>query len=446
MTRVILGALYPGQPGWTRWNDAPGSVIDIDAARYVARRAEEAHLDFIFMPEGLRLLETAGLIDEDKLTGRADALTMLATLLGSTERIGLVATLNSTYSEPRDLLRELATIDLLSEGRAAWNLVTSNDAFTGENFRRGGYLAYDERYGRAAEYVALLRQATTSWQLDDIIADTATDRPLTESATARRHLDVRGAYICHAGTFPVPSVTGQPPVLFQAGDSPDGRDFAAQWADAVFSHHVSGPSAAEFYRDTKSRLAQFGRPESDLKILPALKVVVGATKAEAIERAHELISVQLSDEVIRRELSAVWGVDLSNLDPDGPLPPFDPDPGTGGKFYSEATTPQQTADRWRRISAEHGYRSARRLLAHVHGGSVLADTATGVAEEMIARVETHLVDGFILAPSELTTGLDEVYDLVIPELVDRGAFRTDYETTTLRGHFGLSSAREEALR
>lgn len=430
MTRVILGALYPGQPGWTRWDGVPGSIVDIDSAIRVASRAEAAHLDFVFMPEGLRLLETRGLLDEDKITGRPDALTLFAALTAVTSRIGLIATLNSTYTEPRDLLRELATVDFLSGGRAGWNLVTSNDAFTGANFRRGAFLDYADRYVRAAAYIRALHTATTSWH----------------AGAEAPALDIDDAGIALAGRFSVPTATGEPPVVMQAGDSDAGRAFAAEWADAIFSHHVAGDDARDFFADTKSRLTAHGRGPGDLRILPALKVVVADTTAEAEERARAHMAHQLSDEVVRRELGNIWGIDLSDHDPEGPLPSREPDPSTGGRFYSDRLDAVQTAAAWRELARAHGYRSSREVIAHVHARTVLAGTPSAVAEEMVRRVAGRLVDGYILVPTELETGLDEVFERVVPELVERGAFRSEYEGTTLRSHLRLGQHDEEKSR
>ena len=170
--QVILGAHFPGVNNTTVWSDpAAGSHIGFESFVHLAQTAERGMFDFFFLAEGLRLREQRGKIHDLDVVGRPDTLTLLAALAAVTGHLGLAGTLNATYHEPYELARQLATLDHLSGGRAAWNVVTSSDAFTGENFRRGGYLDYADRYVRAGEFIEAAKQLWDSWATDAVVAD-----------------------------------------------------------------------------------------------------------------------------------------------------------------------------------------------------------------------------------------------------------------------------------
>src|SRR5208283_3324127 len=256
MTKQIhLAAHFPGVNNTTVWSDpAAGSHIEFDSFRQFAQTAERGKLDFLFLAEGLRLREQNGLIYDLDVVGRPDTFTILAALAAVTEHVGLTGTINSTFNEPYEVARQFASLDHLSGGRAAWNVVTSWDAFTGENFRRAGYLAQGDRYERARTFLA------------------------TADPGAFRHRD---AFFDIAGQFNVPRSPQGRPVIFQAGDSDEGRDFAAASADAIFSRHSTLEAGQAFYADVKGRLPKFGRTRGELLILPAATFVLGDTDAEA---------------------------------------------------------------------------------------------------------------------------------------------------------------------
>src|SRR5580698_511277 len=170
--KVHLAAHFPGVNNTTVWSDpAAGSHIEFSSFVHLAQTAERAKFDFFFLAEGLRLREQRGLIHDLDVVGRPDTFTVLAALAGVTERIGLSGTINSTFNEPYEVARQFATLDHLSGGRAGWNMVTSSDAFTGENFRRGGFLDHADRYRRAEEFLAVAREFWDSWAADAVVAD-----------------------------------------------------------------------------------------------------------------------------------------------------------------------------------------------------------------------------------------------------------------------------------
>ena len=437
--QIHLGVHFPGVNNTTVWSDPEsGSQIDFDSFEHLATRAEAAKLDFFFLAEGLRLREHKGRIHDLDVVGRPDTLPVLAAIAAVTERIGLAGTINTTFNEPWELARQFATLDLLSGGRAAWNLVTSPDAFTGENFRRGGYLPYGERYERAAEVVQVTRALWDSWDDDAVLADTGTGRFLRDGSV--REVVHRGPHAQVRGTFTTPRGPQGHPVLFQAGDSVQGRDFAASTADVIFSMHSTFEAGRAFYDDVQARLVAHGRHRGDLLILPATTVVIGDTADEAHERAAHIRRQQVSGPTAIAFLEQVWGRDLTGYDPDGPLPDVEPDVGnisiTRGRVR-HVTDPLALAQSWREQAEAHGW-SIRHLVIHTTTRGSFVGTPQQVADDLDRHVQEDASDGFILVPHLTPHGLDDVLDQVIPLLQERGSFRSEYAGPTLRDHLGLA--------
>ncbi|MFI9173267.1 NtaA/DmoA family FMN-dependent monooxygenase [Streptomyces lincolnensis] len=421
--RMHLAAHFPGVNNTTVWADPRSrSQIEFSSFEYLARTAERGLFDFFFLAEGLRLREHKGRIHDLDVVGRPESLTVLNALAAVTDRLGLAATVNATFNEPYELARRLATLDHLSGGRSAWNVVTSSDAFTGENFRRGGYLDRADRYSRAAEFVATARELWDSWTPD------GEPRPFAHQG---HHFDI-------AGEFGLPRSPQGHPVVIQAGDSDEGREFAASTADVVFTRHSSLEEGRSFYADVKRRLAGYGRTPDGLKIMPGVGVVLGDTAAEAQEKAAVIRRQQTSPQTALLTLEQIWGVDLSSYDPDGPLPDIDPvaEPSlTQGRTRRGDTV--AIAEKWRALSREKGL-SIRQTVIEAGGRQSFIGTPGAVAAEMEEFVRQDAADGFILVPHLTPGGLDEFVDQVVPLLQERGVFRTEYRGTTLRSHLGLS--------
>ncbi|MGX9890858.1 NtaA/DmoA family FMN-dependent monooxygenase [Streptomyces sp. NPDC002276] len=421
--QIHLAAHFPGVNSTTVWADPRSkSQIAFSSFEHLARTAERGLFDFFFLAEGLRLREHKGRIHDLDVVGRPESLTVLNALAAVTERIGLAATVNATFNEPYELARRLATLDHLSGGRAAWNVVTSSDAFTGENFRRGAYLDRADRYTRAAEFVEVARELWDSWTPDGL------SRPFAHKG---QHFDI-------AGEFTVPRSPQGHPVVIQAGDSGEGREFAARSADVIFTRHGTLEDGRAFYADVKGRLAKYGRSADDLKIMPGVTVVLGDTAAEAQERAAEIRRQQVSPQNAILAVEQVWGTDLSSYDPDGPFPDFDPVPDpalTQGRTRRGDST--ETAEKWRALSRQKGL-SIRQAVIEASGRQSFIGTPEAVAVELETFVRQDAADGFILVPHLTPGGLDEFVDRVVPLLQERGAFRTEYRGATLRSHLGLA--------
>lgn len=425
LTREVhLAAHFPGVNNTTVWSDPDsGSHIEFSSFKHLARTAERGLFDFFFLAEGLRLREHKGEIFDLDVAGRPNTLAVLAALAGVTEHIGLAGTLSTTYNEPFDLARQLATLDHLSKGRAAWNVVTSPDAFTGENFRRGGFLEYTDRYARAEDFIQVSRKL---W-------DAAPKEVVRHTS---RFFDIEAQ-------FPVPTSQQSQPVVLQAGDSDAGREFAAGSADVIFTRHGSLADGRAFYADVKRRLPAYGRGEDDLKIFPGVTVVLGDTESQARERAAHLHQQQVSGPGAIAFLEQVWGRDLTSYDPDGPLPDIEPDLEnislTRGKVR-HVKDPRSVAAQWReRATADN--LSIRELVIEVSTRTSFLGTPSSVAEQLNDFVQQRAADGFILVPPVTPGGLDEFVDLVVPELQDRGVYRSSYPGTTLRENLGIPARR-----
>ncbi|WP_436325891.1 NtaA/DmoA family FMN-dependent monooxygenase [Brevibacterium sp. FAM 27836] len=424
--QVHLAAHFPGVNNTTVWADAAsGSHIEFDSFSHLAKTAEAGLFDFFFLAEGLRLREHQNKIFDLDVVGRPNTTAVLSALAAVTTRIGLAGTLSATYNEPFDIARRLATIDHLSNGRAAWNVVTTSDAFTGENFRRGGYLDHADRYRRAEDFIDVARRL---W-----------DAAANDGAFAHE-----SDFFDISGRFPTGALPGGHPVVFQAGDSDSGRDFATGSADVVFTRHSDPESGRKFYADVKSRLARYGRAEDELKIYPGVSVILGDTPAEAVERSREVAAQQVSEAGAIAFLERVWDRDLSAFDPNGPLPDVPP----GGESISQGRVrhikdAEATIAAWRDI-AEAENLTARELVIRVSNRHSFVGTPHQVALDLAEAVRTRAADGYILVPHLTPGGLDEVVEKVVPELQELGVYRTEYPDGSLRETIGLPAARTAA--
>nr|WP_221333586.1 NtaA/DmoA family FMN-dependent monooxygenase [Nocardia transvalensis] len=436
--QVILGAYLGGVNHHTAWwHPDAGSQIDFGTFEHTARTAERGRFDFFFLAEGLALRERAGEIFDQDIIGRPDTFTVLASLAAVTDHLGLAGTVNATFNEPYELARRFASLDHLSGGRAAWNVVTSFDAFTGRNFRRGGFLDPADRYVRAEQTLNAVRALWDSWDDEDLVADQESGRFLGRPDAGA--FAFRGSQFDISGRFTVPRSPQGRPVILQAGVSPQGRDFAAANADAIFSPYGTLPEAAEFYRDIKARAVAAGRAADDIKILPSASFVLGDTDSEAIEKYHALRDEQVTGQTALILLEQIWNRDLSGYDPDGPVPAVDPDPDAPPIIQGRAFVHQDrfaTAARLREV-AEAKKLSLREVVIDQFERGPLVGTPARVAELIDDFVRNDGSDGFILGSHLVPWGLDEFVDRVVPLLQDRGVLRADYTGTTLRDNLAL---------
>lgn len=442
--QVHLVAHFPGVNSATVWSDPnAGSQIDFESFRHFAQTAERGFFDYVFLAEGLRVREHAGKIHDLDVAGRPATLPIITAMAAVTRNIGVVGTLTSTFNEPYELARQLATIDHLSGGRVGWNVVTSPDAFHGGNFRRGGFLPFEERYTRAEEFVRVAKQLWDSWQPGAIVADAEHGRFIDPALV--QSVVHSGPQFDIAATSTVPRSPQGYPVIVQAGDSPAGRDFAAANAEIIFTRHGTFEAGQKFFADVKGRLPAAGRDEDSLLILPGVSFALGDTDAEARERSREIGFAQVSPQTATAWLEAMWGQELPGLDPDGPLPSVDP--AASEQRLGQAST--KVADRFAnaqrlRARAESEGLTVRELVVAETAQHNFVGSAETIAAEIDRYVQGRAADGFVLVPHLTPTGLDEFVDRVVPLLQERGVFRTEYPEApdgaanpTLRSTLGL---------
>ncbi|UBH05107.1 nitrilotriacetate monooxygenase component A [Leucobacter sp. Psy1] len=446
--QIHLVAHFPGVNSTTVWSDpAAGSQIDFASFRHFAQTAERGLFDYVFLAEGLRVREHAGKIHDLDVAGRPATLAIITAMAAVTERIGVVGTLSSTFNEPVELARQLASIDHLSGGRVGWNVVTSSDAFHGGNFRRGGYLPYPERYERAEEFVRVAKHLWDSWADDALVADARRGRFADPDRIAR--VAHQGKHFAVDTTPTVPRSPQGYPVIVQAGDSPAGRDFAAANAEVIFTRHSEYAEGRAFYADVQERLAAAGRSSDSLLIMPGATFIVGDTDAEARDLSREVAHAQISPQTALAWLEAIWGRDLSDIDLDGPLPADEPEETVLRQGQTSTAIDRRAHAARLRERAEAEGLSAREVVIAETAQHTFVGSAETVADEINRYVQGRASDGFVLVPHLVPTGLDVFVDRVVPILQERGVYRTAYESPanprpTLRSVLGLPAPQPPA--
>ena len=446
--QIHLGVFLTGVGAQLIWSDpsaAPHTAIETFIQ--VAQLLERGLFDAFFLGEGLRVRENRGRVYDLDVAGRPDAITQLSALAAVTEKIGMVATQNTTYNYPADLARRLASLDLLSDGRAGWNVVTTDNAWTGANFRHGGWLEHERRYERAGQFVEAAKALWSSWGPDAIVGGPAAltaESWVLDGAIGTVEWDAELVRL--RATATVPGSRQGRPVLFQAGDSDGGRELAARHADVVFSANTAYEKAVAYAADLRARLARYGRTPDSLRILPGASVILGATEAEARDKAHWVRDQQVSGPRAIAFLEQYWGTDLSAYDPDGPLPDIEPtddelDPSRGTIAIEHRTGKVERIRKWRELAEERNL-SIRELVLEVQPSQrTFVGTPSTVADEWVRYVRTRAVDGFNITPHLIPSSLADIVDTLVPELQDRGAYRTEYLGSTLREHLDLPRLR-----
>jgi FMN-dependent oxidoreductase (nitrilotriacetate monooxygenase family) len=393
----------------------------------VAQRAEAGLFDSIFLADQLALGDDVAQAARTWL----EPITVLSAVAVATQRIGLVATCSTTYTEPFNLARQFASLDHISNGRIGWNIVTSWLASAAANYGGAGQVSHAERYERAEEYMAVVKALWDSWAADAVLDDRAGGR--YARANRIRPIDHKGKHYQVKGPLNLPRCPQGRPVLVQAGSSDTGRRFAARHAEAVFTAHMEKATAQAFYADLKALVAAEGRDPSRVLILPGLSPMIASTETEAKRLARELN--ELADpEVGRMRLSGRFGGhDFSHLPLDRPLTPEDFPPPSSVEAARSRTEVILSLVRRERPTL----RQLLAALAGARGHFTFAGTPEQVADLIEDWFRSGAADGFNIMPPILPAMLDAFCAEVIPLLQKRGLFRTAYAGTMLRQHYGL---------
>ncbi|OQR29996.1 nitrilotriacetate monooxygenase [Pseudomonas sp. T] len=431
MTRTLsLGAFLMATghhvSAW-RHPDVPANGgLDFRLYKRLAQVAEAAKFDALFVADSVAA-PTGDIASRMARSDHFEPLTLLSALAAVTERIGLVGTVTTSYNEPYHVARKFASLDHLSEGRAGWNLVTSDAAAEALNFNRQEHFGHAERYARAREFHEVVTGLWDSWEDDAFTRDKASGQYYDP---AKLHvLNHEGEHFRVQGPLNVARSPQGRPVIVQAGSSETGRELAAQTAEVVFTAQTSLAAARDFYNDLKGRLPRFGRSADDLRIMPGVFVVVGQSQAEAQEKFEafqELVEPQVGVALLSRMLG---NFDLSAYPLDGPLPEL---PLTDSGQRSRQLLLTELAGRENLTLAQLG-----RRIAGGRGHYSLIGTPAQIADELQAWFEGGAADGFNVLVPHLPGGLEDVANHVVPELQRRGLFRREYSGSTLREHLGL---------
>lgn len=395
----------------------------------LARLCERGKFDFVFYADALNVHEAPPeiLARSHHYIANFEPITLISALSVLTEKIGFVSTASTSWSEPYNLARQFASIDHISHGRAAWNIVTSAHDAAAQNFGRDQAIDHHLRYERAREFCNVVLGLWDSWADDAFVRDKAAG--IFVDTSKMRTLNHRGEHFSVAGPLNIERPPQGYPVLVQAGASDDGREFAAEFAEAVFTNHLTLESAQAYYADVKERAQRFGRAPESLLVMPGLTPYIGRTEAEARER-HEYMNSLLDPTLALSMLSGWLGTDLSPYDLDGPLP----------ELQRPRTGSQSNFENWTTLAKRENL-TIRQLMNRAVGArakSFTVGTPVQIADHMQTWLESGGADGFNILPPYLPGALEDFVNLVIPELQARGIFRTDYTGTMLRDHLGLA--------
>ncbi|HTI84612.1 MAG TPA: NtaA/DmoA family FMN-dependent monooxygenase [Acetobacteraceae bacterium] len=403
---------YPGAPLDDLWEP--------ERYEHLARVLEAARFDAGFFADGMGVSDIYKNSFADYL-GRGGQLTLLDPLMllplmaRVTTRLGLGTSLSTTFNTPYPLSRVLGSLDLLSKGRAAWNVVTSANNYEAWNCGLEAIPPRDERYDRADEMMEACFALWDCWDPDAMVLDRASG--VFADTSKVRYANYQGRYVRTRGPLSIPRSPQGRPVILQAGSSPRGRAFAARWAEIIFCSHATKIDAIAFRNDMTQRLEANGRRPSDCAVLPSLSVVVGETDAIAREKAAFLDEL-IDPELVIASSSALLGVDLSEIESAD-----DASVGAGDQGV------QGSLDRMRQVAKAQGISFAQAVRKP---RGLLAGSPATIADYMEDWFTSGACDGFVLPPTVFPATYEEFGRMVVPELQRRGLFRTEYAGRTLR--------------
>lgn len=411
---------------WRYPGSFPDANFNLGHLKSFIKKLEAAKFDAFFMADHLAVLNMpVEALKRSHTVTSFEPFTLLSALSQVTEKIGLAATASTTYDEPYHIARRFASLDHLSNGRAAWNIVTTGNPESSKNFGQEEHMQHPNRYKRAREFYDVVTGLWDSFADDAFLRDP--ESGIFVDPDKIHTLNHKGDELSVRGPLNIARPVQGWPVIVQAGQSDPGRQLAGETAEVVFCSPHDLESAKAQYADIKDRAAAAGRSRDQLKILPAAMIIVGDTAEEAQAKRLKLDSLVHYDSAIA-SLSIVLGTDASGFDPDGPLPGDMPETNAS-KTAREAAV---------RLAEREGL-TVRQLAQRFGGYSALAFVGTpeSIADGMSQWLAEEAADGFTVVFPFLPQGLDDVVERLVPELQRRGIFRQDYEGTTLREHLGL---------
>ena len=447
--QLHLGAIITAGPGtgafgaWRYPSSEQHRFLDADYYQHVARTLERGKFDLIFFADKLAVPGKFPKSVEENLrngswgAAHPDPLILLAAIAAATERIGLASTVSTSYHAPFSVARSVATLDHISKGRAAWNVVTSTEDSEAQNFGLPQQRQRGERYDLADEFLEVVHGLWDTWEDDALRLDK--EAGVVIDPTKVRPLNHVGAHFNVRGPLNLPRTPQGYPVLAQAGSSERGRDFAARWAELIFTPQPLLKAAQAFYDDIKSRASNQGRDPNDIKILPGAFIVVGENEGIAREK-DALLKSLIDPAATRQTLSSMLETDLSQVPLDFPATDLLSARSVQG-MQGHVDALANIARAGNLTLGELGARFAHSLTFARFAGSPVQ-----VADQIEEWFRAGACDGFIIRPSYLPGSMEEFVRLVVPELQRRGLFRKEYAGTTLRDHLGLERPEQGAWK
>ncbi|MCM3398336.1 LLM class flavin-dependent oxidoreductase [Oceanobacillus profundus] len=411
---------------WRHPASNPNASIDVKALQKLAQIAEKGKFDLAFVADSLAINHES----HPQIVNRFDPIVLITALAAATEKIGIAATASTTYSEPYTLARQFASVDHISEGRAAWNVVTTADA-TGQtalNFSREKHWEHDHRYERAEEFVDVVQGLWDSWEDDAFLYNKETGKFFDSDKVHELHY--KGKFFSVKGPLNIARSNQGQPVVIQAGASIPGQRLAARTAEVVFTHWDSIEESKEFYQTLKSQLTDYGRSEEELHILHGISPIVGETEEIAHERYNELQKLIDPYESLKFVSGYMGNVDFSKYSLDTLAKEVE---------FPKVNSIQSQFNEMKKIIDKENLKVGD-LYTRFFGAARrdgFIGTPTQVANEMEKWFKEKATDGFMIQFPLLPRDLEDFVELVVPLLQERDLFRLDYEGDTLRDHLGL---------
>ncbi|OYX73120.1 MAG: monooxygenase [Rhizobiales bacterium 32-66-11] len=405
------------------------AFLSLEHYAHIARTLERGKFDFLFFADRLAVadrygesLETGIRLGDQDAT-RMDPLPVLGAMAAVTHHIGLGATRSTTYDAPYNIAREFATLDHLSGGRVAWNVVTSMNDGEALNFGSVPHLGHDERYDRADEFMEVAFKLWDSWEEGALVLDRANG--IYADPDKVHYVNHQGKWFQSRGPLNIPRSPQGRPVIIQAGSSGRGKAFAARWSEVIFALQPNRERMGVFTRDVRAALEAAGRAADASKVLMAVMPFIGRTRAEAEEK-RDLHDSLVDPRVGLSTLAAHANADFSSLPLDARVDEIAVSGSQGNFAALRSIAPDGSM-----TIAEAG---------RVYGRGVMCPrivgTAQDVADELASIVDAGLADGFVISPAFLPDTFDDFVDEVVPLLQARGALRRDYPGGTLRDMLG----------
>ncbi|RQQ56474.1 LLM class flavin-dependent oxidoreductase [Burkholderia stagnalis] len=406
---------------WRHPSNPPDASINLDFVTGIARKAEAHGIAFAFVADGLYINEKS----IPHFLNRFEPITVLSALAAATRKIGLAGTISTSYSEPFTVARQLASLDVISGGRAGWNVVTTPLEGTAKNFGKA-HPDHELRYEIADEYLSVVQGLWDSWDDDAFIRDRASGQFF---ARDRLHtLDHNGRFFQVAGPLNIQRSPQGQPVIFQAGSSDAGIGLAGKYADAVFTHSPSLDDTRAFTQRVKQSAVEHGRRADDVKVFPGIGPIVGRTAAEAEEKYQAIRDLLTIDEALAFLGRFFDHHDFTQYPLDAPFPEL----GEVGRNSFRSVTDRIKAD-----AKRHGWTLRDTALAVATPRPNFIGTPEHVADELIRWIDAGAADGFILGFAVQAQGVDDFFELVLPVLEARGRYSRELPGHTLRDHLGL---------